>query len=132
MNFGKDENRKYIATMSAVIISPVIYALLIIGIILLIECHPKRHFDKQKWDTNIETRYEMSKNIIKSNMLIGKTKEEVIELLGDEYTDHCSSCDIQLIIYYLGCVPRLFNIDPDHLEIHFKDGKAVKVRQYNS
>ena len=63
----------------------------------------------------------MSKNIIKSEILIGKTKEEVIELLGNGYQDYGENH----IGYYLGFVPRMFNIDPDILDIYFENGKVV-------
>ena len=70
----------------------------------------------------------MSKNIINSEMLIGKTKEEVIELLGNKYSDHGENH----IEYYLGFVPRMLNIDPDYLDIYFENGKVIKVSQHNS
>ena len=128
LNIGNNKNRKFIAIVPAVIISPIVYALLIISWIFYIGYYPKEHFDKQKWETNVEERYTMSKNIIKSEILIGKTIEEVTELLGDEYTNYSE----EHIAYYLGVVPELFNIDPDFLDIYFEDGKVVKVSQHNS
>ena len=128
LNFGNDKNRRYIAVVPAVIFSPIIYALLIISWIFAVQYYPKENFNKQKWETNIEERYTMSKNIIKSEILIGKTKEEVIELLGNEYSDYGEN----QIGYYLGFVPRMFNIDPDFLDIYFENGKVVKVSQHNS
>ena len=128
LKIGDDYNRKYFAVIPAAIISPLIYALLIISWIFCIEYYPKKHFDKQKWDTHIEERYTMSKNIIESEILIGKTKEEVIDLLGNDYTNYGK----EHIGYYLGTVPRLFNIDPDFLDIYFENGKVIKVSQHNS
>jgi len=125
---GNDKNRKYIAIIPAVFFSPIIYILLIESWIFVTELYPKEKFDKQKWETNVEERYMMSKNIIKSEILIGKTKDEVIELLGNDYSDY----DENHIGYYLGFVPRMFNIDPDILDIYFEDGKVVKVSQHNS
>jgi uncharacterized membrane protein len=128
LKLGNDKNRKYIAVISAVIFSPIIYTLLIVSWIFVAEYYPKEKFDKQKWETKIEERYTMSKNIIKSEILIGKTKEEVIELLGNEYSDYGENH----IGYYLGFVPRMFNIDPDILDIYFENGKVIKVSQHNS
>jgi uncharacterized membrane protein len=128
LKLGSEKNRKYIAIVPAVFFSPIIYALLIISWIFCVSYYPKDRFSKQKWETNIEERYTMSKNIIKSEILIGKTKEEVIELLGNEYTNYSEDH----MGYYLGFVPRLFNIDPDYLDIYFENGKVVRVSQHNS
>ena len=62
---------------------------------------------------------------VNSEMLIGKTKEEVIELLGDDFYSY----DENSIEYDLGFVPMLFNIDPDVLVIYFEKGKVIKVEQ---
>ena len=93
-----------------------------------ISYYPKTTFNKQKWDENKEERYKMSKNIIKSEILIGKTKDEVIELLGNDF----STYDENHIAYELGFVPELFNIDPDVLDIYFENGKVVRVSQHNT
>lgn len=90
--------------------------------------YPNIDFDKQKWEENQEKRYKMSKNIIKSEMLIGKTKEEVIELLGEDYHTY----DDDHIAYDLGFVPELFNIDPDVLDIYFGNGIVIKVEQHRT
>nr|MBD3621387.1 hypothetical protein [Sunxiuqinia sp.] len=52
--------------------------------------------------------------MIKSEFFIGKTKLEVIELLGDD------SYDENHISYDIGFVTGLFNIEPDLLGIYFK------------
>ena len=70
----------------------------------------------------------MSEDIIDSEMLIGKTKEEVINLLGKGY----SLYDDNWIAYYLGFVPGWIGIDPDVLDIYFKHGKVVRVGQHES
>ena len=128
LKLGNDKNRKYIAIVPAVILSPIFYFLLIVSWIYVVEYYPEEKFDKQKWETNIEERYTMSENIIKSKILIEKTKEEVIELLGNEYRDYGENH----IGYYLGFVPRMITIDPDVLDVYFENGKVVKVSQHNS
>ena len=70
----------------------------------------------------------MSNDIIKSEILIGKTKEEVIELLGDDFYTYNENH----IAYDLGFVPGLFNIDPDVLDIYFEKGKVIKVDQHET
>ena len=88
--------------------------------------HPNYDFDKEKWLANKEKRYEFSQDIIDSKMLIGKTKSEVLQILGDkidnEQNDNWS--------YDLGFKPGFANIDPDVLDIEFKKGKVVDVVQH--
>lgn len=59
-------------------------------------------------------------------MLIGKTKKEVKETLGNEQNSNLSNN----WIYYLGFKPSLINIEPDALIIEFKNDKVIKVEQY--
>jgi len=84
-------------------------------------------FNKSDWEIFPESRFTMSENIIKSNLLIGKTMEEVIDILGNK--ECIIREDIGFIRYYLGFVPRAFAIDPDVLDITFKDGKVTRVVQ---
>ena len=93
-----------------------------------ISYHPTHDFDKEKWFANKEKRYELSKNIIDSKMLIGKTKSEVRQILGDESNTDASD----YWYYYLGFRPGFANIDPDVLDIEFKDGKVIKVGQHQT
>lgn len=128
LNFGNNKSRKFIAIIPTLILSPVIY----IGIILLwmfsVSYYPSNEFNKKEWQTNVEERYKMSENINESEMLIGKTKEEVIELLGKEFYSYNENH----IAYELGFVPGFFNIDPDVLDIYFENGKVIRVGQHKT
>ena len=128
LKFGSKKNRKYLSIIPTLILSPLTY----IGIIMIwlfsIWYYPEKEFNKDEWETNIEERYMMSEDIIDSEILIGKSKQEVIELLGTEYwkygEDHIS--------YYLGFVPGIANIDPDVLDIYFENGRVIKVGQHET
>jgi hypothetical protein len=87
----------------------------------------KKIFNKSDWELFVESRFTMSENIIKSKLLIGKTMDEVIELLGDK--ECIIREDIGYIEFYLGFVPRLFAIDPHVLGLIFENGKVIKVVQ---
>ena len=128
LQLGNSKNRKYLAVIPAIFLSPLLYVSIIMIWIFSISYYPKTTFDKQKWDKQIEERYKMSKDIMKSKMLIGKTKAEVIDLLGEDYYTYNENH----ISYYLGFVPELFNIDPDVLDIYFENGKVVRVSQHRT
>lgn len=126
--FIPTEKRVITASITAAIISaPIIYVVIIFSWIFYISYYPSRDFNKIEWQRNEEKRYEYSEDIIESKILIGKTKEEVKDLLGDGVTE-----DDNFLRYYLGTRPELFNIDPDFLEVIFENGKVVEVKQKTS
>ena len=127
-NFGYEKNRKYLAIIPSVVLSPIVYIGLIYLWIFSISCYPTNDFDKQTWESNPEERYKMSEDIIESKMLIGKTKQEIVELLGNDFYSYSENH----IAYGLGFVPGLFNIDPDVLDIYFENGKVTKVGQHET
>ena len=128
LKLGNESNRKYIAIVPTIILTPLIYLGIIIIWIFSISYYPQQDFNKEKWDSNIEERYTMSEDIIESEMLIGKTKTEVLEILGTEYL----TCDENHITYYLGFVPGFVSIDHDVLDIYFENGRVVKVTQHQT
>jgi hypothetical protein len=125
---GNDNNRKFLAIIPTIIIGPILYVGIIMIWIFSISYYPKTDFNKQKWESNKEERYKMSNDIIKNELLIGKTKDEVINLLGNEFYKY----DDNHIAYDLGFLPGLFNIDPDVLDIYFENGKVIKVGQHET
>ena len=128
LKLGNDKNRKYLAIIPTVILSPMTYIGIITIWLFSIWHYPEKDFDKQIWETNIEERYMMSEDIIESDILIGKTKQEIIELLGIDYWTYGENH----ISYYLGFVPGIANIDPDVLDIYFENGIVIKVSQHET
>lgn len=124
-----DKKKLNIATWTATTIAtPIIYVGLVMLWIFSISYYPSKDFDRQKWLTDKEKRYELSEEIIESKMLIGKTKAEVKQILGDEENIENSN----LWNYYLGYRPQLFGIDPDVLDIEFENGKVIRVSQHQT
>ena len=128
LKLGNEKNRKYLAIIPTIILSPILYIGIILIWIFSVSYYPKTDFNKQEWNENKEERYKMANDIIKNEILIGKTRVEVIELLGDDYYSH----DESHIVYNLGFLPGLFNIDPDVLDIYFEKGKVIKVEQHKT
>ena len=109
-----------------IITAPMIYVCIMIIALLVMDYYPNRDFVKQQWLTNKDKRYEYSKDIIQSKILIGKTKKEVKQILGDDSNSGTSDD----WYYDLGYRPELANIDPDNLEITFKNGRVNDVVQH--
>lgn len=125
----KTNKARKIATWAATLVTaPLIYVGLFMLWVFCTSYYPSRDFEQGKWFADKEKRYELSESIIESNMLIGKTKAEVRQLLGDEG----NADGREYWSYYLGFKPGLFNIDPDVLDIEFKDGRVVRVDQHGT
>ncbi|SHM49282.1 hypothetical protein [Mucilaginibacter sp. OK098] len=127
--------KKRIATTSSrritiwvltMITTPLLYVGIVIITMLVMEYYPKRDFDRNEWLNNKDDRYEYSGDIIDSKMLIGKSKSEVIKILGDDGNEYNNND----WYYPLGFRPELGNIDPDSLEIDFKNDKVINVVQH--
>lgn len=127
-NFIKVGRTRQIYTWAAtIILTPLIYVTIVLLIIYFISYYPSRNFDRKKWLTDKEKRYELSQDLIKSKILIGKSKIEVKQFLCDkeDNQDQFDTWD-----FGLGYRPGLFNIDPDYLEIEFKNKKVINVEQH--
>lgn len=122
-NIGSKENRWLVTFVSTLIISPIIYVLTTLIWIFTLSYYPDNDFNKEDWTLNKEERFKMSKDIIENEILIGKTKSEIIELLGEDYHEYSD----EHIAYDLGFVPGPVNIDSDVLDIYFENGNVVKV-----
>jgi hypothetical protein len=126
LKIGNDTNRKFIALIPAIILSPIIYFGLVMIWIFSVSYYPTSDFDQNEWKSNIEERYKMSEDILESEMLIGKNRDEVINILGNNY----STNNENRLSYELGFVLGLFNINPDYLYIKFENEIVVSVNQY--
>jgi predicted histidine transporter YuiF (NhaC family) len=119
-----NRTRKIATWTATIILTPIIY----LGLILLIfnSYYKSRDFGKQQWVIDKDKRYELSDKLITSKILIGKSKAEIRQLLGDE-TDNQDTLNVWS--FELGFKPDIGNIDPSYLHIEFKNDKVVTVGQ---
>ena len=118
------KTRKRVLTWVVTIITaPIVYAIFVMLFFYAEEYYPNRDFDRNVWKTDTDTRYEYTHDLIKSNLLIGKTKPEVLEVLGKTDTSGI------YWYYYIGYRPEILNIDPSYIEIHFENGKVTTVKE---
>lgn len=127
------------AILATIFATPVLYVILVLAWFFAASYYPKQEFDKRQWHAKIENRYEMSGDIIESKILIGKTKNEVRQLLGSEGAEEhgewgkMNNDSSDYWRYYLGFRPNILGpADPDALDIYFEDGKVVKVEQHET
>jgi hypothetical protein len=115
--------RKIVTWVSTILVTPLVYITIVAITFFCMEYYPNKDFDRQQWLTDKEERYEFAKDIVNSNMLIGKTKLQVEKILGNNSNPN----ENDYWYYDLGYRPELFNIDPDNLEIGFKNDKVILV-----
>jgi hypothetical protein len=85
----------------------------------------EERFDENLWRNELTRRYKLADDIIESQLLIGKTKEEVIALLGENYST--LSLDQESLIYKLGQPPSFFEPKMELLLILFANEKVIEV-----
>ncbi|WP_323787143.1 hypothetical protein [Psychroserpens sp.] len=85
----------------------------------------EERFDKHQWRSEPTRRYQMVDDIIESQMLKDKTKDEVIMLLGEP--NSVASTEKDFFLYRLGNPPSFFESKREQLLIVFEDDKVLKV-----
>ncbi len=82
-------------------------------------------FDTDQWKSNWTERHKMVDDLIESRLLIGKRKNEVLQLLGNP--KNTSKGNKDFFTYRLGNPPSFFNSEPEYLMVVFVNGKVDKV-----
>ncbi|MFD2822832.1 hypothetical protein ACFS5M_04065 [Lacinutrix iliipiscaria] len=85
----------------------------------------EERFDKDLWRSSPSSRYKMVDDIIESQLLMGKTEDEVLFLLGKP--NSMISKDSNSFLYKLGNEPSFIKSKKEQLLIVFKNGKVTKV-----
>lgn len=79
----------------------------------------EERFDKEQWSANLTQRYKMVDNLMESQVLIGKSKDDVILMLG--YPNLSSDNENQVFAYSLGVPPSFFNSKREKLLVIFRE-----------
>ncbi|MEP0986548.1 hypothetical protein [Ekhidna sp.] len=120
--------RNIVPWIGTIVLVPIIYFSFVFIWIFSISYYPDRTFDKTTWEQKPYERYELTEDIIESELLIGLNKDEVTELLGNyDYT-----YDENHWAYGIGFVPGIMNIDPSVLDIYFENERVIKVSQHET
>ena len=107
-----------------IVLIVIVFVLATIISYVLIEANEKQ-FQQSTWNNYPTERYTMRKHIIKSKLLIGKTKQEVIRLLGEPQASNLTGKDH--LIFALGKPPSFFDMNDAKLIVIFEDTVVIKV-----
>ena len=85
----------------------------------------EERFDQEQWRSTPQQRYKMADDLIESQLLIGKTKAEVISILG--YSGFHVETNENILTYSLGKQPSFFATEKEYLLIVFTNGRVSEV-----
>lgn len=124
----KKHHRLSLTFTGTLVITPIVYVLIISAWVFFDSYYPTKSFNQISWKSDPMTRYEMTQDLIQSELLIGKSKTEIESILGEQ----SSNFEKDHWRYEIGYVPSLLNIDPSMLDIYFVDDIVVKVDERKS
>jgi hypothetical protein len=85
-------------------------------------------FNKKVWDQSIQDRSTMANYLIENDALVGKTREEIVIILGEPFHEGYNG-DQYCLQYNLGFVGY---VDPDVMSVCLVKNKVVKVSRHES
>lgn len=118
------QTRNWTLIAGTVIIAPLLYLVFVLAFFSYLSIKPQHEFNKEKWLADKHSRFEMRDDIIESKILIGKSKSEIIDLIGKPESKDTT----ELWKYYLGMSEAGFGVQINYLEITFENRKVSDVK----
>lgn len=128
-----DNKRKWLNILLALVITPLAYFYVWYPIsTIFLPYHHHKQFDTNAWNEKPGLRYEMIDQMIATDFLIGKTKEDVSQLLGKvqwlSWNEANKDFDPDVWNYGLGLIPGAFEDIKEDVEITFSNNKVSSVK----
>lgn len=130
------DKRKWLTFLVSLAVTPLVYFFAVYPMINIFSSyHHQKYFASETWKEKPSLRYELSDDLIASELLLGKSKTEIESLLGTQewlsWDDIKKDHDSNKWNYSLGIVPGAFNTEKECLEITFNTEKVTNIRTYN-
>ena len=127
----KNTLRKAISIASTIFITPALYYVLIVLFfsILFYEYHPEIEFNSAEWTENKQERHHMKKDLIESKILVGKSRTEIVEILGIPNNNVKVQLDtMKNWNYYMGSEGHGMGWKFHSLNLYFENGNVESVK----
>ncbi|WP_040249482.1 hypothetical protein [Psychroserpens mesophilus] len=129
------DKRKWLTLFVSIMITPFIYFYGVYPMInIFSNYHHQKYFSSELWIDKPSLRYELSDDLMASEVLIGKTKTEVESLLGTyewlSWNDFNKDHDTNKWNYSLGIEPGAFNTEKECVEIVFSNDKVISINPF--
>ena len=85
----------------------------------------EEQFDEKKWHARPSKRYKMVDDIVDDEIFIGKSKDEIIKVLGTPVDPISTEKDI--LNYKIGTPPSFKELKREELIIEFENSVATKA-----
>jgi hypothetical protein len=125
----KWNSRATISLASSLILTyvmPWIFMLLFVGYMAADQYESPQSFDSVQWKSE-KTRQTMVKDLVDSKILIGKRKDEILDLLGEKYETYTLNAGKESWVYFAGQSGSGFGIKFFYLKIIFENEIVEKV-----
>lgn len=131
------DKRKWLTFIISLVLTPVVYFYMFYPFINIFSSfHHQKKFNSNNWAEQPGLRYEMIDHTIKSDTLIGMSKQQIEQLLGKHewlsWNQATKTHDTNKWNYGLGIEPGVFNKQKENVELTFKADKVVNVKHYQS
>jgi len=128
-----DDSKKWLNIILALLITPLMYFYIWYPIsTIFLPYHHHKQFDSSEWNEKPGLRYEMIDNMIETDFLIGKSKEDIAKILGKvqwlSWNEAAKDFDPNVWNYGLGLIPGAFQDIKEDVEITFKSNKVTLVK----
>lgn len=129
------DKRKWLTFIISLVLTPLIYFYMFYPFINIISSyHHQKYFDAENWKEKPALRYEMIDHTIETDQFIGKSKQDIVGLLGTyewlSWNDSLKAHNDNKWNYGLGIEPGAFNDYKECLEISFIENKVIALRTY--
>ncbi|OEJ98505.1 hypothetical protein A8C32_04635 [Flavivirga aquatica] len=129
------DKRKWLTFLISLVLTPIAYFYLFYPILNIFSSyHHEKHFDSKAWQDKPSLRFEMQKEIVNKNLLIGKTKKEIEHILGKSewygWDDSIKANSPDMWNYNLGFKPGAFNDKQECFELVFSNNIVKNIKQY--
>lgn len=130
------DKRKWLTFLVSLALTPLVYFYAVYPMVnIFSHYHHQKYFSSEIWKKKPSLRYELSDDMIDSQVLIGKSKTEIESLLGNfewlSWDEHIKDHDANKWNYGLGIEPGAFNTKKECIEISFDNNKVIDLRTYN-
>ena len=128
-----DDTRTWLNVLIALLITPVVYFYIWYPICnIFIPYHHHKSFNEAAWIEKPGLRYEMIDTMIDTDFLIGKSKQEVADLLGEvqwlSWDFEQNKYNTNAWNYGLGLLPGAFKTTKQDVEILFENDRVIALK----
>ena len=119
------KTRNWTSIAGTIIIAPILYLVLVFSFFSYLFYEPQYDFDREKWFADKHSRFEMRDDIVESRILKGKSKSEIIELIGKPVSNDST----ELWTYDLGMSGAGLGWQFNYLELTFENEQLSSVKK---